>query len=87
MPPARDGDGMLPGGKPGDASIPKRPNADSSMGIGPENFESVFTLHRHDGSMGGGGLLYGPYFIKDAQGRPWKLVVSATGTLSTVKAF
>ncbi len=73
--------------EPGGSQQPQRPTSQAMLGIGPENFESVFIMHRHDGSTAGGGVLNGPYFIKDNLGRPWKLVVSVTGALTTVKAF
>lgn len=73
--------------KPGGSQQPQRPTGEAMLGIGPENFESVFLMHRHDGTPAGGQALNGPFFIKDNLGRPWKLVVSVTGVLSTVKAF
>lgn len=83
----QDAPGQSSAVKPGGSQQPQRPNDQASLGIGPQNFESVFVMHRHDGSIAGGGILNGPYFIKDALGRPWKLVVSQAGVLSTVKAF
>lgn len=75
-----------PNKKPGESEVPTRGNQNPMRGIGPENFDSVFLLHRHDGTSMGGGNLYGPYFIRDANGANWKLVVSTTGAISAVKA-
>jgi hypothetical protein len=76
-------------GQPQSGGTPEtnNPNAVSLQGIGPENFEVVFAMHRHDGTSSGGQTLFGPYFVKDPLGRPWKLVVSVTGVLGVVKAF
>lgn len=70
----------------GQAPIAPQTSKPGQMGIGPENFESVFALHRHDGTGSAGGFLYGPYFIRDSAGGNWKLVVSPAGVLSVVKA-
>lgn len=72
--------------KPGGSQQPARPTHDMNMGIGESNFESVFSMHTHNGTAASGGNLTGPYFISDSAGKRWKLVVSTAGALSVVKA-
>lgn len=59
-------------------TVPQRGQA----GVGDSNFQSVYAMHVHDGSNAGGGLLYGPYFIKDKNGVVWKFGVTTNGVLS-----
>ena len=78
----------VPGGaKPGDSATPPRVTHESDMGIGAGTMQDMFSLHNHAGGPASGGTLYGPYFIRDPLGRPWKLVVDTAGGLSTVRAF
>lgn len=43
--------------------------------------QQMFLTHKHDGSILGGGYLYGPYFIKDSVTMQIKKLVLINGVL------